>query len=123
MSDRSLSLLKLSVSIALGVWLGFIAIVLTTWLASRYLFPQSLAPVAQAVQQLGKPAVVAPPEPPNRLFEQYQQNLQKQEQQQTLDQARSNARNLSNPKCQFWLQQDQNAPNEKTRANVLQFCD
>jgi len=122
MSDRPLSLFKLSVAIAFGVWLGFVAIVLSTWLASRYLFPQSLAPVAQAVQQLGKPAV-APAEPPNRMFEQYQQNLQKQEQQQALDQARSNARNLSNPKCQFWLQQDQNAPNEKTRANVLQFCD
>ncbi|HCT07677.1 MAG TPA: hypothetical protein DIW86_20140, partial [Pseudomonas sp.] len=112
MSDRPLSLFKLSVAIAFGVWLGFVAIVLSTWLASRYLFPQSLAPVAQAVQQLGKPAV-APVEPPNRMFEQYQQNLQKQEQQQALDQARSNARNLSNPKCQFWLQQDQNAPNEK----------
>lgn len=122
MPDRPLSLLKLSVAIAFGVWLGFIAIVLSTWLASRYLFAQSLAPVAQAVQQLGKPAVAAP-EPPNRMFEQYQQNLHKQEQQQSLDQARNNARNLSNPKCQFWLQQDQNAPNEKTRANVLQFCD
>ena len=123
MSDQSLSLLKLCIAIALGVWLGFIAIALTTWLASRYLFPQSLAPVAQAVQQLGKPATVDESQPPNRLFEQYQQNLQKQAQQQALDQARSNARNLSNPKCQFWLQQDQNAPNEKTRANVLQFCD
>ena len=122
MSDQSLSLPKLTFAIALGVWLGFIAIVLTSWLASRYLFPQTLAPVAQAVQQLGKPAVVAP-EPPNRMFEQYQQNLQKQEQQQSLDQARTNARNLSNPKCQFWLQQDQNTPNEKSRANVLQFCE
>lgn len=122
MSDRSLSLPKLTLAIALGLWLGFIAIALTSWLASHYLFPQSLAPVAQAVEQLGKPAPVAP-EPPNRMFEQYQQNLQKQEQQQALDQARNNARNLSNPKCQFWLQQDQNAPNEKTRANVLQFCD
>lgn len=122
MSDQSLSLPKLTFAIALGVWLGFIAIVLTSWLASRYLFPQTLAPVAQAVQQLGKPAV-AVPEPPNRMFEQYQQNLQKQEQQQSLDQARTNARNLSNPKCQFWLQQDQNAPNEKSRANVLQFCE
>jgi len=122
MSDRPLSLFKLCIAIAAGVWLGFIAIALTAWLASRYLFPQSLAPVAQAGQQLGKPAMVEP-QPPNRLFEQYQQNLQKQEQQQALDQARSNARNLSNPKCQFWLQQDQNAPNEKTRANVLQFCD
>lgn len=123
MSDRPLSLFKLCIAIAAGVWLGFIAIALTTWLASRYLFPQSLAPVAQAVQQLSKPATVDESQPPNRLFEQYQQNLQKQEQQQALDQARSNARNLSNPKCQFWLQQDQNAPNEKTRANVLQFCD
>ncbi|MGE7812329.1 hypothetical protein ACQKMW_02750 [Pseudomonas sivasensis] len=122
MSDQSLSLLKLCIAIALGVWLGFIAIALTTWLASSYLFPQSLAPVAQAVQQLGKPTVVAPA-PPNRMFEQYQQNLHKQEQQQALDQARNNARNLSNPKCQFWLQQDQNAPNEKSRANVLQFCE
>jgi hypothetical protein len=122
MSDQSLSLPKLTFAIAMGVWLGFIAIVLTSWLASRYLFPQTLAPVAQAVQQLGKPAV-AVPEPPNRMFEQYQQNLQKQEQQQSLDQARTNARNLSNPKCQFWLQQDQNAPNEKSRANVLQLCE
>ena len=122
MSDRPLSLFKLCIAIDAGVWLGFIAIALTAWLASRYLFPQSLAPVAQAVEQLGKPAMVEP-QPPNRLFEQYQQNLHKQEQQQALEQARSNARNLSNPKCQFWLQQDQNAPNEKTRANVLQFCD
>ncbi|MBP1123646.1 MULTISPECIES: hypothetical protein [Pseudomonas] len=122
MTDRPLSLLKLCIAIALGMWLGFIAIALTTWLASRYLFPQSLAPVAEAVQQLGKPAAAAP-EPPNRMFEQYQQNLQRQEQQQTLEQARSNPRNLSNPKCQFWLQQDQNAPTEKTRANVLQLCD
>lgn len=122
MSDRPLSLFKLCIAIAAGVWLGFIAIALTTWLTSRYLFPERLAPVAQAVQQLGKPTVIEP-QPPNRLFEQYQQNLQKQAQQQALDQARSNTRNLSNPKCQFWLQQDQNAPNEKTRANVLQFCD
>ncbi|UNM21817.1 hypothetical protein K0P33_10295 [Pseudomonas sp. ArH3a] len=123
MSDRSLSLFKLSIAVAFGLWLGFIAIVLTTWLASRYVFPQSLAPVAQAVQQLSKPATVVAPEPPNRMFEQYQENLRKQEQQQTLDQARNNARNLANPKCQFWLQQDQNAPNEKSKANVLQFCD
>ncbi|MBI6908551.1 hypothetical protein [Pseudomonas palleroniana] len=122
MSDRSLPLFKLSVAIAFGVWLGFVAIVLTSWLATRYLFPQSLAPVAQAVQQLGKPAVVTP-EPPNRMFEQYTDNLRKQEQQQSLDQARNNVRNLNNPKCQFWLQQDQNAPNEKSRANVLQFCE
>lgn len=122
MFDRPLSLPKLTLAIALGLWLGFIAIVLTAVLASRYLFPHGLTSVVQAVEPLRKPENAAP-EPPNRMFEQYQQNLQKQEQQQTLDQARNNARNLSNPKCQFWLQQDQNAPNEKSRANVLQFCE
>jgi len=120
--NSPLSLFRLSIAVAFGIWLGFIAIALTTWLASHYLFEQTLAPVAQAVQQLGKPAVVTP-EPPNRMFEQYQENVRKQEQQQTLDQARANPRNLSNSKCQFWLQQDQNAPSDKTRTNVLQFCD
>lgn len=122
MTDRPLSLPKLTLAIALGLWLGFIAIMLTAVLASRYLFPHGLTSAVQAVEPLRKPENAAP-EPPNRMFEQYQQNLQKQEQQQTLDQARNNARNLSNPKCQFWLQQDQNAPNEKSRANVLQFCE
>ena len=56
------------------------------------------------------------------MFEQYQENLRKNEELQSLDNARSNLRNLSNPKCQFWLQQDQTAPSEKSRANVLQFC-
>ncbi|VVO22322.1 hypothetical protein [Pseudomonas fluorescens] len=115
----SLNLLQLSASIALGMWLGFMAIALTCWLASRFIFSQQLAPVAEAVQQLTKPPVAEP----NHMFEQYQKNLHKNEQQQTLDNARSNLRNLSNPKCQFWLQQDQTAPSDKSRANVLQFCD
>ncbi|MEN2396860.1 hypothetical protein [Pseudomonas halotolerans] len=119
-----LSALQLTVSIALGLWLGFLAIVLTGWLLSRFLFNEQLAPVAAAVQQLGQPPAEQPaPEPPTPMFEQYQQNLQRNEQRQALDQARSDPRNLSNPKCQFWLQQDQNAPSEKSRANVLQFCD
>ncbi|MFL1515149.1 hypothetical protein [Pseudomonas prosekii] len=118
-----LSAVQLSGSIALGIWLGFLAIALTCWLASRWLFPEQLAPVAQAVQQLAKPPAVVQPEAETPMFEQYQENLRQNELQQNLDQARSNTRNLSNPKCQFWLQQDRNAPNEKSRANVQQFCD
>ncbi|MNC75228.1 hypothetical protein D3C75_1267270 [compost metagenome] len=83
---------------------------------------EQLAPLAEATRQLTQPKPSAV-EPAPALFEQYQENLRKQAQQQSLDQARSNTRNLSNPKCQFWLQQDQTAPNEKSRANVLQFCD
>ncbi|QIH09944.1 MULTISPECIES: hypothetical protein [unclassified Pseudomonas] len=117
----SFNALALSGSIALGLWLGFLAIALTCWLASHFLLAPQIAPVAQAVQRLTQPAAVAP-EPQNRMFEQYQENLRKNEELQSMDNARSNPRNLSNPKCQFWLQQDQTAPSEKSRANVLQFC-
>ncbi|WP_339464806.1 MULTISPECIES: hypothetical protein [unclassified Pseudomonas] len=121
-----LSALHLTGSIALGIWLGFLAIALTCWLASHVLFNEQLAPVAQAVQQLANPpAVRTQPDiaPQSPLFEQYEESLRKNEQQNRLDQARSSGRNQSNPKCQFWLQQDQTAPSEKSRANVLQFCD
>jgi hypothetical protein len=122
-----LNALQLTGSIALGLWLGFLAIALTCWLASRFVFNEQMAPVAQAIEQLAKPPVVAQPvpdiPPQSPLFEQYEENLRKNEQAQRLDQARSSNRNLSNPKCQFWLQQDQTAPSEKSRANVLQFCD
>ncbi|EJM43993.1 hypothetical protein PMI26_02272 [Pseudomonas sp. GM33] len=123
----SLNALQLTGSIALGMWLGFIAIVLTCWLASRLLFSEQLAPVAAAVEQLAKPPVVTQPvpdiPPQSPLFEQYEENLRKSEQAQRLDQARGSTRNLANPNCQFWLQQDRTAPSEKSRANVLQFCD
>jgi len=121
----TLNPLQLAGGIALGLWLGFLAIALTTWLLCK-LFSQQMVPVAAAVQQQLNPAPMAQPAPDippqSPLFEQYKQNLNKDEQQQALDQARSNNRNLSNPKCQFWLQQDQTAPSEKSRANVIQFC-
>ena len=122
-----LNALQLTGSIALGMWLGFIAIVLTVWLVSRLFFSEQLAPVAAAVEQLAKPPVVTRPVPDipaqSPLFEQSEENLRRNEQAQRLDQARASNRNLANPKCQFWLQQDQTAPSEKSRANVLQFCD
>ncbi len=124
-----LNMLQLSASIALGLWLGFMAIALTCWRASHLLFSEQLAPVATAVEPLGRPPVPAPAQPrpevppQSPLFDQYEENLRKNEQQARLDQARGSTRNQSNPKCQFWLQQDRNAPNEKSRANVQQFCD
>ena len=123
-----LNALQLTGSIALGVWLGFLAIALTCWLVSALFFKEQLAPVAAAVEQLAKPPVVIEPPRPDipaqsPIFEQYEENLRKSEQQVRMDQARGSSRNLSNPKCQFWLQQDQTAPSEKSRTNVLQFCD
>lgn len=115
--------LQLCLSIALGLWLGFVAIALTCWLLSSFVFQAQLAPVANAVRQLSQPpAPVAEPPAANPMFEQYKENLYKNEQQQRLDQVRNDPRNLNNATCQFWLAQDQNAPSEKSRTNVLQFC-
>jgi len=123
----TLNPLQLTASIALGLWLGVMALALTAWVVARIFIPQPLAPLAEAARQLGNPpaAAVTAPQPggdSTQMFEQYKQNLYKNEEQQRLEQARSSYRNLSNPKCQFWLQQDQTAPTDKSRANVLQFC-
>lgn len=126
-------ILPLAVGIALGLWLGFIAIGLTLWGAWQ-LLPQVHEPVAAAVgQALTPPTPVQPPAArrpgaqeqsveQNRMFEQYQQSLQVQQIEDAVDNAERNPRNLSNPKCQFWLQQNRTAPTEKSRANVLEFC-
>lgn len=119
----ALNPLTLMGSIALGLWLGFVAIALTLWLVYRVVGPAPFAPLATILQPLA-PSQTAeqPTAPTNVMFEQYQQNLYQNEQQQRLEHARSSYRNLSNPTCQFWLQQDQNAPTDKSRANVLRFC-
>ena len=77
-------------------------------------------------EALAPPAPVVAPQQSaeqNRMFEQYKEILHNQAVQQAEEQAQGDVRNLSNPRCQFWLQQDQTAPSEKSRANVLQFCD
>ena len=113
---------QLTVSIALGIWLGGLALLLSGWLLARLFWPLPLIELAQRLEPA--PVVVQKAaQPSNPMFEQYQENLHKQQQQQNLEQARNNPRNLSNPQCQFWLQQDQTAPSDKSRANVLQFCD
>ena len=119
----TLSPLSLIGCIALGLWLGFVAIALTGWLIYRAAGPASLAPVAAILgQTTATPPVTELPAPSNVMFEQYQQNLYQHAQQQRLEQARDSNSNVSNPTCQFWLQQDQNAPTDKSRANVLRFC-
>lgn len=119
----SLNPLTLIGAIALGLWLGFVAIALTLWLVYRIVGPTALTPLTAVMQPLAPSQPAEPPTTPtNVMFEQHQQNLYQNEQQQRLEQARSSYRNLSNPTCQFWLQQDQNAPTDKSRANVLRFC-
>lgn len=113
--------LQLILCVALGLWLGFVAIALTLWLGWQYL-PDAREPLREV---LAPPVpAVAPQQSPeqNQMFEQYKEILRSQAIQQAEDQAQGEVRNLSNPRCQFWLQQNRTAPTEKSRANVLEFC-
>lgn len=99
--------------IALGIWLGFLAIALTTWLGYKLFFN---APLTVATPAPPPPAMRAPDDS-SAMFDQYKDNLRRQEQSQ------GDAQNHSqDPKCQFWLQQDRTAPTDKSRTNVLKFC-
>ncbi|MGH8381149.1 hypothetical protein [Pseudomonas sp.] len=113
---------QLILCIALGLWLGAVAIALSLWLAWR-LIPETVHPLSQVViPPAATPSPGAAPEQQSQMFEQYKQILRTQELQQAEDQAKGSVRNLSNPKCQFWLQQNRTAPTEKSRALVLEFC-
>ena len=114
--------LQLILCIALGLWLGAVAIALSLWLAGR-LVPATVQPIGQVLA----PPATAPASPETadsqkQMFEQYKQILRNQQVQQAEEQAQGSLRNLSNPKCQFWLQQNRTAPTEKSRALVLEFC-
>ncbi|WP_296234232.1 hypothetical protein [Pseudomonas sp. UBA4617] len=120
----SLKPLPLILCVALGLWLGAVAIAASLWLALQ-LWPEQVQPLAQAVVPgVSRPAV--PPAPAAdaqaEMFERYQDILHKQEQQQAAEAAQGNPRNLNSPKCQFWLQQNRTAPTDKSQANVLEFC-
>ncbi|WP_200626986.1 hypothetical protein [Pseudomonas sp. LAM2023] len=116
--------LPLILCVALGLWLGAMAIAASLWLALQ-LWPEQVQPLAQAVAP-GIARPVAAPAPAAdaqaEMFERYKDILHKQEQQQAAEAAQGNPRNLNNPKCQFWLQQNRTAPTDKSQANVLEFC-
>ncbi|HKS15234.1 MAG TPA: hypothetical protein VJS90_19565 [Pseudomonas sp.] len=110
--------LQLIICVALGLWLGAVAIALSLWLAWQ-LWPEQVRPVAQALA----PAIAAPaPDAQAQMFERYNAILQQQEQQQAQEPTHIRPRTLNNPACQFWLQQDRTAPSDKSQANVLEHC-
>ena len=115
---------QLILCVALGLWLGAVAIALSLWLAWQW-WPQQVQPVAQAIAPSTYAPAPAPAQPADaqaEMFERYKVILQEQEARQAADAAQGNPRNLNNPKCQFWLQQNRTAPTDKSQANVLEFC-
>ncbi len=116
--------LKLALSIAAGIWLGFLAVALTCWLIYKTLPVEQAQALSSAVSQpAGPQAVTAKPEGDNPMFDQYRQMLRDSEARQVreADQA-ERQRSFNGPKCQFWMQQNQTAPSEKSRAGIYQFC-
>src|SRR5476651_1472353 len=101
-----------------------IAVLLTGALLYKNLPGAQAEILSSAVSQLVNP-VKAPPEPQNTMFEQYQKNLKaSQDQQAQEQQAQAAQKNFNGPKCQFWIQQNQTAPSDKSSANVDQLnCD
>jgi hypothetical protein len=116
--------LKLLLCIALGIWLGFIAIVLTGLLVFKLLPAEQAQAVSNAATQLTAPSAPKAPAPSeNPMFDQYRQILRDSEQRQAQDAEQAERqRSFNGPKCQFWMQQNQTAPSEKSRASVYQFC-
>lgn len=112
--------LQLILCVAFGLWLGAVAIALSLWLAWQW-WPQQVEPVARAIAPATR-APAAPADVQAEMFERYKVILRDQEARQAADTAQGNPRNLNNPKCQFWLQQNRTAPTDKSQANVLEFC-
>jgi hypothetical protein len=116
--------LKLVLSIAAGIWLGFLAVLLTGWLIYKVLPAEQAQAVSNAATQLTAPPAAKPqPQSDNPMFDQYRQILRDSEarQAQEAEQA-ERQRSFNGAKCQFWMQQNQTAPSEKSRAAIYQYC-
>ncbi|MCV4342369.1 hypothetical protein [Pseudomonas capsici] len=114
--------LKLILCIALGIWLGAMAVVLTGFLFYKSLPPAQTQVLEKAAAQLRAPA--APQvESESTMFQKYEQNLRENEARQAREQAQElQQKNFSRSKCDFWMQQDRTAPSEKSRAGINQYC-
>ncbi|WP_313739430.1 hypothetical protein [Pseudomonas sp.] len=119
-SSVTLSPARFTLCLALGLWLGALAVAATAWLALQ-LWPQSLAPLVQAVQPSVTAPAPAPVDAQQAMFERYQLNLQRQQAPNAQERA-VELRNLNDPKCQFWLQQHRTAPTANSQAHVTEFC-
>ena len=116
--------LKLIACIAVGIWLGFVAVLLTCLLFYKALPEAETRMIDNAAAQLSAPpAAKVTPEAEKTMFEKYEQSLRESEARQAWEQAQEQQQKNFNPaKCNFWMQQDRTAPSEKSRANVSQFC-
>lgn len=116
--------LKLILCIALGIWLGAVAVALTGMLVFKNLPPAQTQVLENAAAQLSPPpAPAATVDPESAMFRKYEQSLRESEARQAREQAQEQSqRNYSRSKCDFWMQQDRTAPSEKSRASISEYC-
>ena len=110
-----------TISIALGIWLGFVAVALSGYAGYRLYMANVPAPVSQvAPPALPQPA---PPSPAGKRLQQYEDNYNAtQRAENERAQKLEEARRLSDTKCQFWTEQYRNAPTDKARRYMEQYC-
>lgn len=115
---------KLVLCIALGIWLGCMAVALTGWVIYKALPDEQAQALTNAFTPLTAPAATkATPQSDNPMFDQYRQMLRDSEARQAQEAEQiERQRGFNGPKCQFWMQQNQTAPSDKSRAAVYQFC-
>lgn len=116
--------LRLILCIALGIWLGAVAVALTGMLIFKNLPPAQTQVLENAAARLSTPpAPAAAEEPEGAMFRKYEQSLRESEARQAREQAQEQQqRNYSRSKCDFWMQQDRTAPSEKSRASINEYC-
>ena len=120
--------LKLILCIALGIWLGAMAVAVTGMLFYKQLPPAQTQVLEQAAAELVRPhSPAAQPlpadDPQTAMFRKYEQSLRESEARQAREQMQEQQqRNYSRSKCDFWMQQDRTAPSEKSRANINEYC-
>jgi hypothetical protein len=116
--------LRLILCIALGIWLGAVAVALTGMLIFKNLPPAQTQVLENAAARLSAPpAPAATEEPEGAMFRKYEQSLRESEARQAREQAQEQRqRNYSRPKCDFWMQQDRTAPSEKSQAGINEYC-
>lgn len=115
--------LKLILCIALGIWLGVVAVVLTALLLYKALPAEQTQALEAAASRLTAPPAAPVETQPSALFDKYQQSLRESEARQAREYADSQRRNNFNrAKCDFWMQQDRTAPSDKSRAGINEYC-
>ncbi|MEG7362143.1 hypothetical protein [Pseudomonas citronellolis] len=116
MSSPSISLCKLALGIAAGIWLGFVAVALSCVLLLR-LWPGAPLPLPAGLSPAPASAPAPTPDANAAMFQQYLENQRKAQVEQS-----ERERRFNSAPCQFWRQQYQADPSEKNRLKMDGYC-